>query len=393
MKNRCYLDYNATAPVRPEVMDAVLEALGVVGNASSVHGEGREAHGVLERARERVAALLGADPEDVVFTSGGTEANNLALAPTTFPTPPEGRTWSLFRPPTEHPSVLQAGRFTPESVHTIPVDQDGRVLPAQLADLLDAAGFTPEREAEPFLVSVMLANNETGVLQPVAELAPIVHARGGLLHTDVVQAVGKIPVDVTRLGADLLSLSAHKIGGPQGVGALVIPGGRAAPPWPLIAGGGQERGFRGGTENLPGIAGFGMAAEVARQELAEMERVRALRDALEKGLKAVAPEVVIFGANAPRLPNTTSFGLAGMRAESTLISLDLSDVAVSAGAACSSGKVKASHVLLAMGVGEELAESALRVSLGWASRIEEVDCFLSAWTAIYEKHKARRSAA
>ncbi len=357
MRRSTYLDYNATAPVRPEAAAAVGAALAEVGNPSSVHGFGRAARARLETARERVAALVGARPSQVVFTGGGTEANNLAIGGT-------GRDRILVSA-IEHESVLKAA-----ASDLIPVERSGVVDLAALDRLLAA-------ERGPALVALMLANNETGVIQPVAEAARIAHANGALFQCDAVQAVGKIAVDFAALGVDLMSLSAHKLGGPPGVGALIVAdhvelGARQR-------GGGQERGRRAGTENLPGIVGFGVAAETAAAELGAMARVADLRDDLERRAIAVVPGATIFGRGAPRLPNTTCLSLPGLSSEVQVMGLDLAGVAVSAGSACSSGKVQPSHVLRAMGVDELTAGSAIRVSLGWQSSGEDVEHFLAAW--------------
>jgi cysteine desulfurase len=365
MTERIYLDWNATAPLRGEARAAALAALEVNGNPSSVHGEGRAARRLVEQAREQVAALVGAEPRNVVFTSGGTEANMLALVPTE----PRQR---LLASAIEHPSVLAGGRFPAGSVERLPVSGDGQIDLAALEQRLAALG-------SPVLVSIMAANNETGVIQPVAQAARLVHSAGGLLHVDAVQAASRIGWDISAMGADLVTLSAHKIGGPKGVGALIGRTGLDAVK-SLITGGGQERGARAGTENVPGIAGFGAAVAAARAALAaEAACMAALRDRLESGLKAASPEVVIFGIEAERLPNTTLFAVPGMKAETAVIAFDLEGVAVSAGAACSSGKVQASHVLAAMGVPPQLARAAVRVSLGPTTTESDVDRFIEAW--------------
>jgi len=375
MAERAYLDWNATAPLRPEAADALRAALALTGNPSSVHAEGRAARHAVEQAREDVAALVGARPADVIFTSGGTEANMLALTPsieTGSEKKPRGK---LLMSAIEHSSVRAGGRFARSAIADIPVTADGRVDLAVLAE----AVATCERP----LVSLMLANNETGVIQPVTEAAAIVNAAAGLLHVDAVQAAGRIAVDIGALGADLLTLSAHKIGGPKGVGVLVRGREDIHFPEPLIRGGGQERGLRAGTENVPGIAAFGAAARAARALLAaEAAHMLALRHRLEAGLRAVTPDVVIFGAGAERLPNTTLFALAGIKAETAIIAFDLEGVAVSSGAACSSGKVQPSHVLAAMGVSPELTRAAVRVSVGRTSTESEVERFLNAWRKV-----------
>jgi len=367
-EGRVYLDWNATAPLRPEARAAMLDAFGLVGNASSVHGEGRRARALIETARHDVAALVGAESAEVVFTSGGTEANVTALAPI-----PDGRPTRLIVSAVEHPSVAAGGRFAAADVRTASVDGDGLVDLAALAGLVDAA----VRDGAMPLVALMLANNETGVVEPVAAAAGIVHAAGGLLHVDAVQAAGRIPVDIAALGADTLALSAHKLGGPAGVGALVVREGRAVAP--LVTGGGQEGRRRSGTENLAGIAGFAAAARAARAGLPEMSQLGRIRDWLESALVPMCSNVVVFGGAASRLPNTSAFAVPGVAAEMALIALDLDGVAVSAGAACASGKVAASPVLAAMGVPPEVARCALRVSLGWATGEAEVARFLAAY--------------
>ena len=359
---RTYFDWNATAPLRAEARAAMLAALDSPGNASSVHGEGRSARQRLETARRQVAALVGAEAREVTFVSGATEANALALQP--------GIADRLFVSAVEHPSVLSGGRFAPEQVEILPVDGNGIVDLDGLARVLE--------KAERPLVSVMLANNETGVIQPIAAIAAIVHAANGLLHVDAVQAAGRIPVDMRALGADLMSLSSHKLGGPQGAGALIVRAGLSVAP--MIRGGGQERGVRAGTENVAAIAGFGAAAEAASARLAvDAPRMAALRDRLEAGLRAATPDAVIFAAGVDRLPNTTLVALSGIKAETALIAFDLNGFALSSGSACSSGKVAASHVLAAMGVEPTLARAAIRISLGATTSESEVESLLIAW--------------
>jgi cysteine desulfurase len=371
MTERIYFDWNATAPLRPEALAAVTAALGVTGNASSVHGEGRAARALIEAARESVAQLVGAEAKNVTFTSGATEANMLALTPAIEIGARKEPRDRLFVSAIEHPSVKSGGRFAPDAVHELPVTGDGVVD-------LHALGSALARSEHP-LVSVMLANNETGVVQPVAEVAAIVHAANGLLHVDAVQAPGRMVCDMGALGADLLTLSSHKIGGPQGAGALVRRGDIHIGA-PLIKGGGQERGLRAGTENAAAIAGFGAAALAAT--LTDASRMAALRDRLEAGLKKATPDVVIFGAAAPRLPNTTLFAVPGMKAETAIIALDLNGIAVSSGSACSSGKITASHVLATMGVDPALARGAVRVSIGRTTTESEVERFLGTWISL-----------
>ncbi len=372
MAGPAYLDWNATAPLRPEARAAMTAALDAAGNPSSVHAAGRAARRLVDEARERVAALVGASPKDVVFTSGGTEANALALSPSIG--------GSLLASTIEHPSVRCGGRFT--VVEDVPVTADGIVDLSALERLI-AGRDRP-------LVSIMLANNETGVIQPIAKAAEIVHAAGGLLHVDAVQGPGRIACNFKALGADLMTLSAHKLGGPQGAGALIRRDGLGLEA--LIKGGGQERGARAGTENVAAIAGFGAAAEAVGKALAgEVAQMTALRDKLEAGIKAVAPDAVILGAKSARLPQTTLFSVPGMKAETAVIAFDLEGVAVSSGSACSSGKVAPSHVLAAMGVEPELARGAIRVSLGYSTGPNEVESFLKAWAKLAESlYKARK---
>jgi cysteine desulfurase len=372
MPDRSYFDWNATTPLRPEAASALQAALLLGGNPSSVHAEGRAAHRVVEQAREQVAALVAARPADVFFTSSGTEANMLALTPaieTRNERQPRGK---LLMSAIEHSSVRAGGRFSSDAIADLSVDADGRV---DLAVLKEAVGGASRP-----LVSIMLANNETGVLQPVAEAAAIVHEAGGLLHVDAVQAAGRIPVEIGALGADIITLSAHKIGGAKGAGALVRRSEDVHIADPLIRGGGQERGMRAGTENVAGIAAFGAAAVAARESLvAEADRMRSLRDKLEAGLKAIAPQAVAFGSGVDRLPNTTLFAVEGLKAETAVIAFDLEGIAVSSGAACSSGKVQPSHVLAAMGISPPLLRGAVRVSLGWTTTETDVERFLNAW--------------
>jgi cysteine desulfurase len=371
---RVYLDWNATAPLRPEARAAALVAWDIVGNASSVHADGRKARWVIEKAREQVAALVGASPKNVVFTSGGTEANVLALTPDIDVNGDRWPRQRLLLSAIEHASVRAGGRFAAEDVESIPVTPHGvadvRALATRLV-ALSAEGAT-------FLVSVQAANNETGVIQPIPEVARLAHGHGGLLHVDAVQAPGRIPCDLNSLGCDLLSISGHKIGAPQGVGALVMREGIHVKP--LMTGGGQERGYRAGTENVAAIAGLGAAAAaLAGEALASCEAMRIMRDGLESGLREISANVVIFGGERERLPNTTLFAVPGVTAETALIALDLEGVSVSSGSACSSGKVAPSHVLAAMGVSPELARGAIRVSIGYSTTETEIEMFLNTW--------------
>ncbi|WP_284947085.1 cysteine desulfurase family protein [Acidisoma cladoniae] len=370
---RVYLDANATEPLRPEARAAVIAALDRLGNPSSIHGDGRAARRLLEDARESIAARFGAAPRDVIFTSGGTEANVLAIHGLAGSGP-------ILRGATEHPAVIAAAG---DGAVILPVDADGLIdlteLPARLAAI------------KPTLVCLMLANNETGTLQPIAEVAALCRAAGALLHVDAVQAAGRISVDLASLGADSLSISAHKLGGPTGAGALLLAPEAAARLVPLLVGGGQERGRRGGTPALSNIAGFAAAALAAQPETARA--LAGMRDAIEAA--AIAAGGIVVGGGGPRLanprlPNTTCIALAGVRAESQVIALDLAGFSVSAGAACSSGKVARSHVLEAMGLGT-LAGEAIRVSLPWNATPDHVTAFAAAYRVMAQQ--MRRKAA
>jgi cysteine desulfurase len=369
MPDRVYLDWNATTPLRPEARAAMAAAWDFCGNPSSVHAEGRQARRLVEEARAAVAAAVGALPRNVVFTSGGTEANALALTPglRRGSEPPVER---LLVSAIEHASVLAGGRFPTEAIRTIGVASAGLLDLDRLGAMLEGG--------PPALVSVMLANNETGAVQPVAEAAEIVHAAGGLLHVDAIQALGKISFDIKALNADLATVSGHKIGGPKGVGAVVLAEGvRGLEPW--LRGGGQELGHRAGTENVAGIAGFGAAAKAAMgARESDAIRLESLRNRLEWGLRETTGAIV-FSGDVPRLPNTTLFTVPGLKAETAVIGFDLEGIAVSSGSACSSGKVQPSHVLKAMGFGPEIAEGAVRLSLGWSTSPADIDRCLKAW--------------
>ena len=358
----------------------MLAALELDGNASSIHAEGRAARHAIEDAREKLAGLIGALPRSIVFTSGGTEANAMALSPAWLPGNGHRR---LFVSSIEHASVLRGGRFDRGDLGLLPVDADGVVTLEAAREVFSAAGA-------PFIASLMLANNETGAIQRVAALAEMAHEFGGLVHCDAAQAVGKIVVDAIALGADLVTISAHKFGGPKGAGALVVLG-DGLPVATLISGGGQERGYRAGTEDVAAIAGFGAAAAVVMAD-GEQRDIAGLRDALEAQIASVAPEAVFFARQAPRLPNTSCFAVPGMSSETVVIAMDMHGIAVSAGSACSSGKVERSHVLDAMGVPAELGAGAIRVSLGWNSTQADIERFAVAWSAIYGTFAARRRA-
>ena len=368
MNDYAYMDHNATTTPRPEAVRAMTVVLAAVGNPSSVHGPGRAARKTMEQARVDVAALVNADAADVIFTSGGTEANNLALGGS-------GRTRRLISA-IEHPSVLGGGG------EILPVDTNGIIDLDRLEERLLA-------DDTPALISVMLANNETGVIEPIEDVVAIAHRHGALVHCDAIQAAGKIAVDVVALGVDMMSLSAHKIGGPSGSGALIVPGLGTAKGASLkgqLFGGGQERGYRVGTENLTGIAGFGAAAAAALAGLEDFARIAALRDAIEQGVKGIDHRATVMGESVRRLPNTSCLTMPGVDSQTQVMAFDLSGVGVSAGSACSSGKTKASAVLKAMGLSEQIAGTAVRVSLGWSSAQADVTAFLTAWSVLHGRH-------
>lgn len=367
---KAYLDYNATAPLREGLKAVMLEAMSAPANASSMHGFGRAAKKRLEDARKQVADAISVFPSEILFTSSGTEANNLALRG--FPTR------KLFVSAIEHPSVLKAM----EGVELLPVDGQGVVR----LEALEAALAGQEHGAA--LVSVMLANNETGVIQPISEISTLCRKYGALLHVDAVQGVGKLPLDMGLLGADMMTLSAHKAGGPVGVAALAIRQNIAIRP--LLTGGRQELGRRAGTENIPAIAAFGALMQVGLDSNA-IEQMKAQRDRLEAEILAFAPEVAIFGIGAPRLPNTSMLAMPGVASETQLMAFDLAGIAVSAGSACSSGRIEPSRVLKAMGVETGLAGNAIRVSLGVTTTPQEIDCFISEWKKLYTR--TRKNAA
>lgn len=371
-RTRVYMDWNATAPMRPEAKAAMSASFDLVGNPSSVHSEGRTARKVVETARASIAASTSGEARNVIFTSGGTEANVMALMPGLCAKAGESMT-RLIVSAIEHPSVMAGGRFDKSAVQLAPVTSAGVVDLGRLTAMLSGQ--------PPALVSMMLANNETGAIQPIAQVAEIVHSQGGLLHVDAVQAFGKISININTLGADLLTLSAHKVGGPKGVGALVLGpglGGFEA----VFRGGGQEKGRRAGTENVPGIAGFGAAVDAAMKTLEPASaRMAGLQSRLEDGLKSTSG-VTIFASEVDRLPNTTLFSAPGMKAETAVIAFDLEGIAVSSGSACSSGKVQPSHVLAAMEVPSALTVGAVRISLGWETSEAEVDSVLEAWRTL-----------
>lgn len=382
---RVYLDHNATTALRPAAREAMLAALTQTGNASSIHREGRVARATLETARETVAGFVGTQAKNVYFTSGATEAANLVLTPELELDGNKMPFDVLLISAGEHACVLQGHRFPAAAVEKLPLTSEG-VLDL---DALDAA--LARHAGARVLLALQAANNETGVLQPVPQAANRVHAAGGALVCDAVQAAGKSACDFAALGADVLVLSAHKIGGPQGAGALCFARDRHHIGSIIVRGGGQERGLRAGTENVAAIVGFAAAiAGVSEAGPSEMERLAALRDRLERDILAVAPDAVFFGAAAQRLPNTTNFAVPGLSAEVLLMALDLEGVAVSSGSACSSGKVKRSHVLQAMGVPSALADGAIRVSFGWSSEEDDVELFRTAFSKTVGTIRAKR---
>ena len=362
MKQYVYLDHNATTPVLPEVASVISDTLALGGNASSVHSRGRLARQAIENARDKIANSIGVRASEVLFTSGGTEANNLIL---------NACDWDhVMVTAVEHDSILNAGKNT----EVIPVNKEGLIDLAGLEKRLGAADGK-------ILVSVMLANNETGVIQPVAEVSRIAQKYGAMMHTDAIQACGKIQLDRSTLGVDFISLSAHKIGGPQGVGALIINEEVAFQP--MIRGGGQERGRRSGTENISGISGFGVAVEAVTY-LADIPRIKELRNVLEATIEGIAPGAVLCGEDVERLPNTSSIFMPGVNSETQVMKFDLSGIMISAGSACSSGKVEVSHVLKAMGIEDDIASNVIRVSLGVGNSISDVERFIQEWKKIFE---------
>ena len=362
--SRSYLDFNATAPARPEVIDAVVGAMRERGNASSVHADGRSARSRVENARAQVASLVGAEANSVVFTGSGTESNNQALRAADCE--------RIIVSAIEHESVLQARA----DAVICPVTPDG------LVDLEVLECLLAESRAST-IVSIMLANNETGIIQPVREAAKLAHNAGALFHCDVVQAAGKIPIDMASLGVDSLALSAHKIGGPQGVGALIYR--KPSAIQRFIHGGGQESGLRAGTENVPGIVGYGVAAESALTGLTLFGELETLRDELERRILQIEPAVKVFGISLPRLPNTSKFATQKLTSEIQVMGLDLDGVSISAGSACSAGRIETPYVLAAMGVPDDFGLCAIRVSLGWTSTADDIDRFIAAWQKLHNR--------
>lgn len=384
---RSYMDYNASVPLLDDALQAMIDVLALHGNASSVHFEGREFRKIIEKSRLQLGKLIEAEANQIIFTSGATEAAMHALSPIIRIGGNEIKISKLYVSGVEHPCVLSGGRFAKSDMETLPVTGSG------VLDLngLKKAMETHDHSAGAAMVAVMLANNENGIVQPIEEISQIVHEYGAYLMVDAVQAVGKIPVSIATLGADFIILSSHKIGGPQGVGALIL-GNASLSPLPMMLGGGHENFQRAGTENVAAIAGFGAACDWQGKNASKNEFVRGLRDKIESGVKAIALEAgnevaqpVIFGSNEQRLGNTSCFAQPGVMIDTAMIMLDLDGVSISSGSACSSGKVNTSHVLRAMGVEEDLAKGAVRVSLGWNSSETDTEKFLNTWKKLVKR--------
>jgi cysteine desulfurase len=375
---RHYLDYNATTPVRPEVIDAVARAMATIGNSSSVHAEGRAARAIVEEGREKLRALVNAPMNGVIMTGGGTEAIHYALNGTVK----NGAVKRIFVSAIEHAAVPANAAETGAAVETIPATKEGHADLQWLRDRLK--DYDAKRDGG-FLVCLMFANNETGVLQPVREAADIAHDKGGLIFVDAAQAVGKVPVNFVMSGADLMAITAHKFGGPIGVGALIA--GPNLPLHPVMRGGGHESNRRAGTHNVPAIAGLGVACDLAPSSIDKAPKIAAMRDLMQAAAENAG--ATIWGRDAARLPGTLSMSAPGFASQTQLMAMDLAGIAISSGSACSSGKTKPSHVLAAMGAVDELATSGIRVSLGWNSVDEDADAFCREWPAAYARVKAR----
>ncbi len=365
--NPVYLDYNATAPLHPAALEAMQKWLGTPHNPSSIHRLGQQARATVEKSRRAIAENLQVDPTGILFTSSGTEANNQALRCTGAD--------QLFVSAIEHAAVLECAKQCGIPYHVIPVTSEG------IIDLNALERTLEEHPSRAPLVSIMLANNETGIIQPVAEVADIAHKHGAMLHSDAAQAFGKIPVSVPELGVDMLTISAHKCGGPIGVAALVSNG--CFPITPLHIGGGQERNVRGGTENVPAIAGFGALMAVLSDIFSHLQRVSNWRDATEREIQQLCPESLVIGQQMPRLPQTSCLTMPGVENATQLMHCDLAGIAVSSGSACTSGKVESSHVLMAMGLSATMTNTALRISGGWNSKEEDFKMMLESWKTLY----------
>ena len=384
---RHYLDYNASAPLLDCARESLIEVMNDTGNASSVHFEGRNARKTIEKARSSFASLINFKATNVIFTSGATEAANHVLSPVIRAGGHELKVSKLYMGATEHPCVLQGGRFAKEQIEILPTDKNG-ILDI---DYLDKKLESHDVEAGHPMVAVQIANNETGVIQPIKKIAEVIHKHEGFLVADAVQALGKLPISIEETDADFLIFSSHKIGGPQGVGAIVLRDASVSP-MPLIEGGGQENYHRGGTENVAAIAGFGAACEWHQKNLTKNIKIFSLRDSIEEQLDTISREVgnhvarpVFFGKGKERLGNTSCFAVAGVKSETALMALDLDGISVSSGSACSSGKVKRSHVLEAMGASQEEMEGAVRLSLGWEEDKMGTERFLAAWRTIVSR--------
>jgi cysteine desulfurase len=370
-KQAIYLDYNATVPIRPEVIKVMVEVMEEGGNPSSIHGIGRKAKSRMEDARSTIASIINCRPQMIVFTSGGTEANNMAILSS-------GRS-RMITTNVEHDSIRSVSSRFDGTVDILSVDQDGIIDLGELRQLLKIDG-------ENTVVSILYANNETGVLQDVKAISEVVHAAGALLHIDAIQAVSKVPIDFMALGVDMMSISSHKTGGPQGVGALVAF--EKLPVRSFILGGGQEVGRRGGTENIAGIVGFATAISLVPQSLKKMNELETWRDEIEEKLLEHAPQACFFGKKARRLPNVSTIYMPGVTSETQVMNFDLDKICISSGSACSSGKVKSSHVIDAMSSDENIATSTIRISLGWGSEHSDVDAFIASWKKQYDRKNA-----
>jgi cysteine desulfurase len=365
-----YMDNNATTTLEPAALAAMQEVMLLPLNPSSTHTLGRKAHGILENARAKIVKLANAKDCRVIFTSNGTEANNLAISGLAG--------WNVMVSAIEHPSVLKTAKNNGAII--VPATKDGVINTEALASLL-------RQQKGKCLISVMLANNETGIIQPLKEVVAIAHQHGALVHTDAAQCFGKIAVDMEDLGVDMMTISAHKFGGPQGAAALIAK--KSVPLQATMLGGGQEQNYRAGTQNVAAIAGFGAAAEIA----SNANFISVLRDKLEVAIHSIDPQAKIFGQNCKRLPNTSSVAMPNVAAETQLIHFDLNSIAVSAGSACSSGKIETSQVLKAMGIADDIAKTAIRVSLGKNNTENDIDTFISAWKQLYENTNNRQNAA
>ncbi|MHA1190490.1 MAG: cysteine desulfurase family protein [Alphaproteobacteria bacterium] len=382
-----YLDANASMPLLADARVAMVEALSHAGNASSTHAAGRSGRARIERGRDQIAALVGVSAQQVIFTSGATEAAAMALTTTYRIKGTDTAIVRIYIAATEHACVRAGGAFPADRITVIPVTAEGTVD----CEALTAALADHDANDGPPLVAVMLANNETGIINPVAQVAGIVHQAGGIVYCDAVQAAGRLDLDIAGLGVDLLALSAHKLGGPQGIGALILADNDLCPV-PLIKGGGQEKRRRAGTENIAAIAGFGVAASLARNHMGDMARIGALRDGFEAAMLAISPDARIVGNSVDRLANTSLIVAPGQVAETVVIAFDLDDIAVSAGSACSSGKVSQSHVLAAMGLPPEEARAGIRFSLHPGTTQDDIDRTLAVWQKICRKSADKQAA-